>query len=65
MNVPFMLHDAALDAEFLRQASECGLMGLKGHKLVGGMRASLYNALPDAAVDALIDFMQEFRQGHG
>lgn len=65
MNVPFFLHDAALEPEFLRQAGERGLMGLKGHKLVGGMRASLYNALPDAAVDALIDYMQEFRQGHG
>ncbi len=65
MNVPFFLHDPALDAEFLRQAGERGLMGLKGHKVVGGMRASLYNALPDAAVDALIDFMQAFRQDHG
>lgn len=65
MNVPFFLHDAALDGEFLRQAGERGLMGLKGHKLVGGMRASLYNALPDAAVEALIDFMQEFATRHG
>ncbi len=65
MNVPFFLRDATLDAEFLRQAGERGLMGLKGHKVVGGMRASLYNALPDAAVRALIDFMQEFAQRHG
>ena len=65
MNVPFFLRDEALDAEFLRQANDRGLIGLKGHKVVGGMRASLYNALPDAAVDALIDYMQEFAQGHG
>ena len=65
MNVPFFLHDAALDAEFLRQAGERDLMGLKGHKVVGGMRASLYNALPDAAVDALISFMRDVQQRHG
>ncbi|MDO5610315.1 MAG: 3-phosphoserine/phosphohydroxythreonine transaminase [Pseudomonadota bacterium] len=65
MNVPFFLHDAALDGEFLKQADARGLIGLKGHKVVGGMRASLYNALPDAAVDALIDFMQEFQQAYG
>ncbi len=65
MNVPFFLHEPALDAAFLRAAGERGLMGLKGHKVVGGMRASLYNALPDAAVDALIDFMREFTQRHG
>ena len=65
MNVPFFLHDEALDAEFLRQANDRGLIGLKGHKVVGGMRASLYNALPDAAVEALIDFMQEFARRHG
>lgn len=65
MNVPFFLHDAALDSDFLYQASERGLMGLKGHKIAGGMRASLYNALPDAAVVALIDFMQEYARNHG
>ncbi len=65
MNVPFFLADARLEAAFLQQASERGLMGLKGHKVVGGMRASLYNALPDAAVDALIDFMQAFAARHG
>ncbi|RMH94908.1 3-phosphoserine/phosphohydroxythreonine transaminase [Lysobacter pythonis] len=65
MNVPFFLHAAELDAEFLRQAGERQLIGLKGHKVVGGMRASLYNALPDAAVDALIDFMREFQKTHG
>ncbi|MBE2210790.1 MAG: 3-phosphoserine/phosphohydroxythreonine transaminase [Xanthomonadaceae bacterium] len=65
MNVPFFLRNDALDAEFLHQAGERGLIGLKGHKVVGGMRASLYNALPDAAVEALIDFMQEFARRHG
>lgn len=65
MNVPFFLHDAALDAAFLREAGERGMIGLKGHQQVGGMRASLYNALPAAAVDALIDFMQEFGKRHG
>ena len=65
MNVPFFLADPRLDAAFLQQASEQGLMGLKGHKVVGGMRASLYNALPDAAVDALIDFMRGFATRHG
>jgi len=65
MNVPFFLRDAALDGDFLREAGEYGLIGLKGHKLVGGMRASLYNALPDAAVAALIDFMQGFARRHG
>ena len=65
MNVPFFLRDEALDAEFLRQANDHGLIGLKGHKVVGGMRASLYNALPDVAVEALIDFMQEFARRHG
>lgn len=65
MNVPFFLGDAALEAAFLREAGERDLIGLKGHKLVGGIRASLYNALPDAAVEALIDFMQEFARHHG
>ena len=65
MNVPFFLRDAALDAAFLREAEARGLIGLKGHKVVGGMRASLYNALPDAAVEALIDFMREFAERHG
>ena len=65
MNVPFFLSDAALDGDFLREAGERGLIGLKGHKVVGGMRASLYNALPDAAVAGLIDFMQEFARRHG
>jgi len=62
MNVPFTLADAALDGEFLSQAKVAGLLNLKGHRSVGGMRASLYNAMPEAGVDALIDFMEEFER---
>lgn len=65
MNVPFFLHDPALDPVFLEQARQAGLIGLKGHRVLGGMRASLYNALPEAGVQALVDFMQEFRRSHG
>jgi phosphoserine aminotransferase len=61
MNVPFTLPDAALDAAFLAGAEARGLTNLKGHRSVGGMRASLYNAVPEAAVDALIDYMQTFQ----
>ncbi len=60
MNVPFTLADAALDGAFLQQAEAAGLSTLKGHRSVGGMRASIYNAMPDAGVDALIAFMREF-----
>ena len=65
MNVPFTLVDAALDATFLEQADAAGLKNLKGHRSVGGMRASIYNAVPEAAVDALIAFMAEFERTHG
>jgi len=65
MNVPFTLADADLDAEFLAQAKSAGLLNLKGHRSVGGMRASIYNAMPEAGVDALIDFMAEFERTHG
>ncbi|MCP4594962.1 3-phosphoserine/phosphohydroxythreonine transaminase [Neptuniibacter sp.] len=64
MNVPFTLADDALDKLFLEQAEEAGLLNLKGHRSVGGMRASIYNAVPEAAVDALIDFMQQFEKQH-
>jgi phosphoserine aminotransferase len=60
MNVPFKTRDAALDAEFLKQAEARGMLQLKGHKLAGGMRASIYNAMPLAGVQALADFMNEF-----
>ncbi|MFC7301021.1 3-phosphoserine/phosphohydroxythreonine transaminase [Cognatiluteimonas weifangensis] len=65
MNVPFFLHDAALDQPFLAAAKGAGLIGLKGHRALGGMRASLYNAMPEAGVQALADFMADFRQRHG
>ena len=62
MNVPFILKDPALDAKFLAEAEAAGLMNLRGHRAVGGMRASIYNAIPEAGVDALIDFMQDFEK---
>lgn len=65
MNVPFVLRDAGLDGRFLEEASAAGLANLKGHRSVGGMRASIYNAMPEAGVDALIQFMQEFEKTHG
>jgi phosphoserine aminotransferase len=65
MNVPFILHDEALDKPFLSEAKAAGLLALKGHRAVGGMRASLYNAMPVEGVQALVDFMRDFRQRHG
>ncbi|WP_309674650.1 3-phosphoserine/phosphohydroxythreonine transaminase [Billgrantia campisalis] len=64
MNVCFHLADDALTGEFLRQASEQGLLHLKGHPAVGGVRASLYNAMPEAGVDALIAFLHAFAARH-
>lgn len=65
MNVPFRLADETLDKTFLAEAAAAGLMSLAGHRIVGGMRASLYNAMPEAGVDALISFMRDFVQRHG
>ncbi len=65
MNVAFTLADSALDGAFLSGAEARGLTNLKGHRSVGGMRASLYNAVPEAAVDALVDYMQGFERDHG
>lgn len=65
MNVPFTLHDSALDAAFLQESEAAGLLALKGHKAVGGMRASLYNAVPLEAVQVLTAFMRDFAQRHG
>ena len=65
MNVRFTLHDSALDAAFLQESEAAGLLALKGHKALGGMRASLYNAVPLAAVEALAAFMLDFTQRHG
>jgi phosphoserine aminotransferase len=65
MNVPFTLHDAALDEAFLSESKAAGLLSLKGHRAVGGMRASIYNAMPLEGVQALVDFMQGFAKAHG
>ncbi|MFA6015645.1 MAG: 3-phosphoserine/phosphohydroxythreonine transaminase [Gallionellaceae bacterium] len=65
MNIPFTLKDAAMDGDFLKQADARGLLQLKGHRSVGGMRASIYNAMPIAGVQALVDFMNEFAKKHG
>ena len=65
MNIPFRLADDRLDKPFLAGAEERGLLNLKGHRSVGGMRASIYNAVPQAAVDALVAYMAEFEQQHG
>jgi phosphoserine aminotransferase len=65
MNVPFTLADDSLDTVFLKEAEAARLLNLKGHRSVGGMRASLYNAVEEASVDALCDFMQDFEQRHG
>jgi phosphoserine aminotransferase len=65
MNVTFVLKDPSLDAKFLDESKAAGLTNLKGHRSVGGMRASIYNAVPEAAVDALIEFMHDFEQING
>ena len=65
MNIPFTLADAALDKQFLAESEDAGLLNLKGHRSVGGMRASIYNAVGEDAVDALIAFMQDFEQRNG
>ena len=65
MNVPFTLADAALDADFLAQAEVRGMFNLKGHRSVGGMRASIYNAVPMESVQALVTFMGEFENERG
>ena len=65
MNVPFFLRDEALDKPFLAEAKDAGLISLKGHRALGGMRASIYNAMPEAGVEALAAFMRDFQQRHG
>ena len=64
MNVPFVTGDADLDAAFVAEAKAAGLENLKGHRSVGGMRASIYNAMPRAGVEALVAFMDKFEQAH-
>jgi phosphoserine aminotransferase len=65
MNVPFTLRNAKLDEAFLAGAKARGLCELKGHRAVGGMRASIYNAMPIEGVKALTEFMREFERAHG
>jgi len=65
MNVPFTLRDAKLDEEFLKGAAKEGMVQLKGHRSVGGMRASIYNAMPIEGVQRLVDYMREFERKHG
>jgi len=65
MNVPFQLADSNLDNVFLEESFAAGLHALKGHRVVGGMRASIYNAMPLAGVQTLTEFMQDFERRHG
>jgi phosphoserine aminotransferase len=65
MNVTFRLGSEELEKKFIKETTAAGLDGLKGHRSVGGMRASIYNAFPDAGVDALVDFMREFERTNG
>ncbi|HZP11759.1 MAG TPA: aminotransferase class V-fold PLP-dependent enzyme, partial [Nevskiaceae bacterium] len=65
MNVPFTLPNAELDADFLKGAKAASLLGLKGHRSVGGMRASIYNAMSEEGVTALVDYMKEFARTKG
>ena len=65
MNVTFRIGDAALEQEFVASAAAAELSGLKGHRSVGGLRASIYNAVSKASVDVLVDFMNEFARTRG
>lgn len=65
MNVPFSLSDESLNSAFLKESEAAGLLTLKGHRLVGGMRASIYNPMPEEGVDALLAFMQDFERKRG
>jgi len=62
MNVPFVTGDKEMDAKFVAAATEAGLVNLKGHRTVGGMRASIYNAMPKEGVEALVAFMKKFEE---
>jgi phosphoserine aminotransferase len=65
MNIPFRLAKTDLEKTFLTEARAAGLVNLEGHRSVGGFRASIYNAMPEEGVDALIEFMREFERKHG
>ena len=60
MNIPFVTGDLDMDAKFVKEAEAAGFVSLKGHKLVGGMRASIYNAMPVEGVEKLVEFMKKF-----
>lgn len=64
MNIPFVTGNDELDSKFVKQASEAGFENLKGHRTVGGMRASIYNAMPVEGVSALVEFMKEFEKNN-
>ena len=65
MNVTFRLATEELEKMFVKESTTAGLDGLKGHRSVGGIRASIYNAFPEEGVDALVDFMREFERARG
>ena len=65
MNVPFVIGDKDMEAKFVKEADAAGLTNLKGHRSVGGMRASIYNAMPIEGVQALVGFMEEFEKKNG
>jgi phosphoserine aminotransferase len=65
MNIPFTLKNAELDEEFIKGAKAAGMIQLKGHRSVGGMRASIYNSMPAEGVRALVNYMREFEVKHG
>ena len=65
MNVPFVTGDEAMDAKFVKEATEAGFVNLKGHRSVGGKRASIYNAMPLEGVEKLVAFMEEFEKNNG
>ena len=62
MNIPFQLNNEDLNSKFLEESRNSGLLALKGHRSVGGMRASIYNAMPEEGVDALVDFLETFEK---
>jgi phosphoserine aminotransferase len=65
MNVTFRLSSEELEKQFVKESTAAGFDGLKGHRSVGGMRASIYNAFPEEGIDALVSFMREFERKHG
>jgi phosphoserine aminotransferase len=65
MNVVFRLNDSALEKQFIEESAAAGMLGLKGHRSVGGCRASIYNAVPEEDVKTLTDFMRDFANAHG